>query len=391
MAETINMGLTTWEPGDYFNSAQLKSNWELVDDHDHTDGKGKPILEDALGAGSVTNTKIADGAVTGPKIEDESITQYKLATDLSSALDDAKNALNDVTVFGSNSLSHITGDYTTLSIKSGVIYDTHIATGAAIDPSKINIFAYGGTQISATDRIITTASNSTSGDVTGVFGNYSIGVGAVTEGKIYNGSVTEGKIGPLAVTEGKIGTGSVTENKIGTGAVTANKIGTGAVTAGKIASAAWTTWTPTIVNWTKGNATIVGTYQRIQNTVFCKCLITTGTTSAAVAGNGIITFSLPFTPVITSGDQIGTCTLYNTWVSQYWNAYCVAGSTGVMYIRGTGSYGTMSTGTSGVFRGNTYPWSETGSSTSGVLPQVSYPWGDGSGNKLSFSLCYEVA
>lgn len=80
MQTSANMGLTIWDLGtDAYDHAQLAANWNAVDLHDHSSGKGKQISSAGLADGSVTTTKIADGAVTPVKIPNDSITAAQLA------------------------------------------------------------------------------------------------------------------------------------------------------------------------------------------------------------------------------------------------------------------------------------------------------------------------
>lgn len=49
-----NMGLVKWESlNDNFSHEQLAANWQLMDEHDHTSGKGKQIPFGGLAEGSV--------------------------------------------------------------------------------------------------------------------------------------------------------------------------------------------------------------------------------------------------------------------------------------------------------------------------------------------------
>lgn len=87
---TSNMGLTKWDaPNDAFSHAQLAANFQAIDDHDHTPGRGKQIPAGgiaplAIGTtelkdGTFTSDKIANGAVTTGKIADGSVTAAKIA------------------------------------------------------------------------------------------------------------------------------------------------------------------------------------------------------------------------------------------------------------------------------------------------------------------------
>lgn len=64
MRTTVKMGLASWDqPTDKYNYAQLAGNWQVVDFHDHSPGRGVPIPAAGLGAGSVTANAMASGAV----------------------------------------------------------------------------------------------------------------------------------------------------------------------------------------------------------------------------------------------------------------------------------------------------------------------------------------
>jgi microcystin-dependent protein len=101
MALTLtNMGLIEWDqPTDHFSYTDLASNWNKVDIHDHTVGKGVQIPTGGianlavtlqkiadLGVGTtkianlgVTTAKIADANVTTAKIADQNVTTIKIA------------------------------------------------------------------------------------------------------------------------------------------------------------------------------------------------------------------------------------------------------------------------------------------------------------------------
>lgn len=86
-----NMGLVKWDQiNDPFSHDQLAANFQAVDDHDHTPGRGKQVPAGGLAPLSVsaanlqdstfTTEKIADGAVTSDKIANGTITAGKLAS-----------------------------------------------------------------------------------------------------------------------------------------------------------------------------------------------------------------------------------------------------------------------------------------------------------------------
>lgn len=83
---TTYMGLTKWDStADYFSHTQLAANFQAIDDHDHTSGKGKQIPAGALANGAVAATNIVDGAVATAKLADAAVTNVKLASPLGGA------------------------------------------------------------------------------------------------------------------------------------------------------------------------------------------------------------------------------------------------------------------------------------------------------------------
>lgn len=66
MRTTTKMGLASWDqPGDPYDYQQLAGNWQIVDFHDHSPGRGVQIGTAGLQPGSVTSNVLAAGAV-GP-------------------------------------------------------------------------------------------------------------------------------------------------------------------------------------------------------------------------------------------------------------------------------------------------------------------------------------
>lgn len=79
MQSSPNMGLTIWDQlSDYFNHAELAANFEALDNHDHTSGKGKQLPEGALAPDSVTGANLKDNSVTGNKLVNGSVSAAKL-------------------------------------------------------------------------------------------------------------------------------------------------------------------------------------------------------------------------------------------------------------------------------------------------------------------------
>jgi hypothetical protein len=71
MLTTTNMSLKVWNTlADTFSHTDLQANWNAVDAHDHTTGKGLQIPAGGLAANAVTTAALANGAVTATKIAD---------------------------------------------------------------------------------------------------------------------------------------------------------------------------------------------------------------------------------------------------------------------------------------------------------------------------------
>lgn len=115
---TPYMSLVKWDNiADYFSHAQLAANFEAIDGHDHTSGKGTPIGVGGIGSGavgatslqtdSVITAKIQDGAVTTAKLGSSVVTAGKLAT---AAATSPKVALTQSTAPASANLT-LSGSY----------------------------------------------------------------------------------------------------------------------------------------------------------------------------------------------------------------------------------------------------------------------------------------
>jgi hypothetical protein len=77
-----NMNLTQWEAlANLFSHSQLAANMQLIDDHDHTDGKGKKVAAGGIDSLAIGTTQLQDDAVTAVKILDGTITGSKLANE----------------------------------------------------------------------------------------------------------------------------------------------------------------------------------------------------------------------------------------------------------------------------------------------------------------------
>jgi hypothetical protein len=64
MRTTTKMGLTSWDTvEDNYDYQQLANNWQIVDFHDHSPGRGVPIPPGGIGSGAVLSQNIAAGVV----------------------------------------------------------------------------------------------------------------------------------------------------------------------------------------------------------------------------------------------------------------------------------------------------------------------------------------
>lgn len=76
---TPNMGLVSWDQAsDPYDHNQLAANFNTIDSHDHTIGKGPRITTAAIQDAAVTNGKLANLAVTTSKIANDAVTAPKL-------------------------------------------------------------------------------------------------------------------------------------------------------------------------------------------------------------------------------------------------------------------------------------------------------------------------
>jgi hypothetical protein len=79
-ANTPNMGLREWNVGtDPFSYTELFANWDKIDAHDHTTGKGVQIPSGGIANLAVTSGKIAADAIDATKILDGSVGVNELA------------------------------------------------------------------------------------------------------------------------------------------------------------------------------------------------------------------------------------------------------------------------------------------------------------------------
>lgn len=75
-----NMGLRVWDlPTDDWSRSELANNWEAVDDHDHSSGRGKQVPTGGIQDSAISTIKIQDLAVGTTKLGNQIVTQAKLA------------------------------------------------------------------------------------------------------------------------------------------------------------------------------------------------------------------------------------------------------------------------------------------------------------------------
>lgn len=79
-SNSTNMNLRLWDDADDpYDHNELVTNWNKVDAHDHTAGKGKQIPTAGLADDSVTNAKLAPNSVTTVEIANGTILAEDLA------------------------------------------------------------------------------------------------------------------------------------------------------------------------------------------------------------------------------------------------------------------------------------------------------------------------
>jgi hypothetical protein len=143
MLNSPNMGLIQWQNlNDYFSNAQLSANWSLVDQHDHSSGKGvqvntagiapHAITNALLASGSVSNSTIAPGAVNATSIANNSITSTQIQPGGITS-----QSLSSFTSF--TPLAHYQGVVTNPFNPSASIFDFYTIAGTA----NYQIFANG--------------------------------------------------------------------------------------------------------------------------------------------------------------------------------------------------------------------------------------------------------
>lgn len=134
-----NMGLVKWEQiNDRFSHDQLAANFQALDDHDHTAGKGAQIPAGGLAPLSVSATNLQDSVFTVEKIADGAVTTAKLGDGAITAGKIAGNAA----IADSQLASPNNGVYRFLHSDIVLFTDAHSSSGT-----------YGGTATGATLKV----------------------------------------------------------------------------------------------------------------------------------------------------------------------------------------------------------------------------------------------
>lgn len=90
MAVTPNMGLIKWSAlADPYDHTQLAGNFQKIDEHDHTSGKGIQIPTAGIADNAITTAKVLDAAITNEKLAGN-ISASKLGAGVTASLGDLK-------------------------------------------------------------------------------------------------------------------------------------------------------------------------------------------------------------------------------------------------------------------------------------------------------------
>jgi hypothetical protein len=77
---TPSMGLRRWDqPNDIFSYIELSNNFNLIDLHDHSSGKGVQIPAEGIANLAIDSTKLADNSITTAKLNNAVVTDAKLS------------------------------------------------------------------------------------------------------------------------------------------------------------------------------------------------------------------------------------------------------------------------------------------------------------------------
>jgi hypothetical protein len=91
MSITANMGLVKWtDLDDPYDHTQLAGNFNTIDLHDHTEGKGLQIPSDGIEDEAILTALLADASVTNAKLADHSVSASKIEAGVVASLGDVK-------------------------------------------------------------------------------------------------------------------------------------------------------------------------------------------------------------------------------------------------------------------------------------------------------------
>lgn len=136
MITTANMSLTSWPlPDDYFSRTELADNWDKVDKHDHTTGKGLQIPAGGLASSAVTTASIAAGAVTASKIANDAIDSARLSSGSVGSSEIA--TLPTARVYNSAAISIATGGFGSALTFNSERWDSDSIHSTSVNPSRL--------------------------------------------------------------------------------------------------------------------------------------------------------------------------------------------------------------------------------------------------------------
>lgn len=246
MAITNNLGLRTWDRGeDPYVYQQLATNWELLDDHDHSPNRGlqipeagikdeavgsnkiKPfaVTETRLAAASVSVSKLANNSVATDKLQDYAVTNIKVA-------DDAIQIRNlDSTIWDTvHGMSILSARPDALNENKGWLWFVTDLNGGTLTRSD------GNNWDKISRGIDEPPTGPAGGALSGTYPNPQIAANAVGSGAIADAAVDTTELADGAVIAAKLADSAVTNSKLANDSVTSAKIATNAVGSSEIAA-----------------------------------------------------------------------------------------------------------------------------------------------------------
>jgi hypothetical protein len=190
---TSNMSLIAWDlDTDPYDHTDLYNNWQAVDKHDHTPGKGAPLPLEAipiidqahLGPCSVGSIQICDGAVITQKLATPAVKEANLYP---SSVTETKIAANAVATVHLQSGSVTTIKLANLSVTSDKIAD------AAVTNPKIANSAVNGAKIAS--RAVSNAHVETDSIDNRVLANNSVDSGILQDQSVIGPKIVNNQLG----------------------------------------------------------------------------------------------------------------------------------------------------------------------------------------------------